>query len=41
MRVSTKRGVELLREGKSERERDRERMMIKDIYYVKRVYNSR
>ena len=44
MRISTKRGVDLSREGNGERERERERgwerMMIKDIYYVKRVYNS-
>ena len=53
MSISTKRDVELSREGKSERERDREgeierervrendeKMMINDIYYVKRVYNS-
>ena len=43
MRVSRKRGVELSREGKSEREGERERglerMMIKYMYYVKRVYN--
>ena len=30
MRVSTKRGVELSREGKSERERDRERERVRE-----------
>ena len=43
MRISTKRGVELSREGKSEREREREWVREnddKDIYYMKRVYNS-
>ena len=30
MRISTKRGVELSREGKSERERDRERERVRE-----------